>query len=520
VACARGLIKNGAKVLLVDAGLRLEQDRADFVERLSKTEQNQWSGKDLSQLKEGSTASAKGIPLKLAYGSDFPYRESDLHLREDSAGVGLRASFARGGFSNVWGAAMLPYVDRDLAGWPLRAADLAEHYQEVLKFTGCSAKRDDLESLFPIHVAQASALRLSRQAAGLLATLERNRPALSSNGLYFGQARLAVRVEREAGKCGCIYCGLCMYGCAYGCIYNSSDTLAELSKDPNFSYQSDFIVTNVSETGSGAVVEGYHRVTREPLRIEADRVCLAAGVIPSAQILLRSQSLYDAPVFLKDSQYFLMPLLRFRSAGSARQEELQTLSQVFMEIIDQRISPYTVHLQVYSFNDLIGQAVSNAFGPLARPLGALARGLENRLLVVQGYLHSDHSSRIRLTLRGGPGPSADRVELRPDPNPHVKGTIGKVVRKLIRHAPELGAMPLPMMLQIAEPGRGFHCGGSFPMSIHPKKGETDCLGRPSGWNRVHLVDASVLPSIPATTITFSAMANAHRIGCAVARMPD
>ena len=40
----------------------------------------------------------------------------------------------------------------------------------------------------------------------------------------------------------------------------------------------------------------------------------------------------------------------------------------------------------------------------------------------------------------------------------------------------------------------------------------DPLGRPQGWSRVHAVDASVLPSVPATTITFSVMANAHRIG--------
>jgi len=42
--------------------------------------------------------------------------------------------------------------------------------------------------------------------------------------------------------------------------------------------------------------------------------------------------------------------------------------------------------------------------------------------------------------------------------------------------------------------------------------ETDTSGRPAGWRRVHAVDATVLPSIPATTITLTVMANAHRIG--------
>jgi choline dehydrogenase-like flavoprotein len=68
------------------------------------------------------------------------------------------------------------------------------------------------------------------------------------------------------------------------------------------------------------------------------------------------------------------------------------------------------------------------------------------------------------------------------------------------------------MLQIAKPGRGFHCGGSLPMRAQPGDFETDTLGRVRGWSRVHVVDASVLPAVPATTITFSVMANAHRIG--------
>ena len=68
------------------------------------------------------------------------------------------------------------------------------------------------------------------------------------------------------------------------------------------------------------------------------------------------------------------------------------------------------------------------------------------------------------------------------------------------------------MLQLAEPGRGFHCGGSLPMRAVPGNFESDTLGRPQGWSRVHAVDASVLPAVPATTITFSVMANAHRIG--------
>ncbi len=54
------------------------------------------------------------------------------------------------------------------------------------------------------------------------------------------------------------------------------------------------------------------------------------------------------------------------------------------------------------------------------------------------------------------------------------------------------------------------------MALKPQGYQSDVLGRPCGFNRVHAVDSTIFPSIPATTITLSIMANAHRIGSAIA----
>ena len=60
-------------------------------------------------------------------------------------------------------------------------------------------------------------------------------------------------------------------------------------------------------------------------------------------------------------------------------------------------------------------------------------------------------------------------------------------------------------------GRDYHTGGSFPMRAQPARFESDRWGRPAGFERVHVVDATVFPSIPAGPITFTVMANAQRI---------
>jgi choline dehydrogenase-like flavoprotein len=171
-----------------------------------------------------------------------------------------------------------------------------------------------------------------------------------------------------------------------------------------------------------------------------------------------------------------------------------------------------VHLQLYPYTELSGQAVASAFGPLATPLAPLARAAAARLIIVQGFLHSYHSSRIAAVLQKGAAGQPDLLRLTAEPNPESKPIIRRVLRKLARHALRIGGFPIVPMLQIAEAGRSFHTGGAFPMQAQPGPLESDSLGRRFGWQRVHVVDASVLPSIPATTITLSVMANAHRIG--------
>lgn len=511
VACAKALLDRGVAVRMLDAGLTLEPEREATVRAMGAVPPSRWAPEQVARLKEGMQSSAKGIPLKRIYGSDFPYREADEHVPASYTGVGLRPSLALGGFSNVWGAAMLPYAEADLDGWPVKTTDLAPHYRAVLRFTGLAAGRDGLEEFLPLHFDEPGALPLSRQAQLLLGKLDRHRPALQEEGFAFGRSRLAVQTAQN-GRAGCVACGLCMYGCPYGYIYNSAATVRALQGQAGFTYQHDLVVTTVQETASGVTVTGFDRETHTPFSIEADRVYLAAGVIPTTRILLQSLGAYDHPRAGRDSQYFLFPLLFAQRTRGVQTEELHTLSQLFLEIRNPRVNQHTMHLQVYSYNDLVGQAVRRSFGPLARPLEWLARQLEERMLIVQGYLHSDDSALLQMTLRRGAAGAADRLEVSAEPQPQTRPAIRRVLRAVARQARQLGAVPLTPMLQVAEPGRGFHSGGTFPMRERPAEFETDSLGRPHGWSRIHAVDATVFPSIPATTITLSVMANAHRIG--------
>ena len=509
-SCTAALLARGRRVHMLDAGMRLEPERAEVVNNLGKSPPELWNPEYLQQLMQGTGQDTEGIPLKLKFGSNYPYRDTERHLSlKNNNNVGLRASLAFGGLSTVWGAAMLPYIEQDIADWPIGIQQLNPHYEAVLRLTGLTADRDDLMEILPLFTERPGYLVPSRQASRMWRTLCRNRMELRDAGIFYGRARLAVKAARDPQESGCLYCGMCMHGCPYGFIYNSEDTVLQFQHNQQFSYQPDVVVTTLQESADHVFIRGYHRLTRQPIDVKAARVYLAAGVISTTGILLRSIAAYERSITMKDSQYFLLPLVLTTHVPNVQDERLHTLSQIFLEILDPKISPYSIHLQVYSFNSLISKAVRKSMGPLAGLLEFLAREIEGRLMVAQGYLHSAQSGGIGLTLRGGPG--KERLQLAPIINPETKRIVHKVVRKLLKNSLKLGAVPLPPLLSVTQPGRGFHAGGTFPMRARPGEFETDIWGRPGGWQRVHVVDASALPTIAATTITFTVMANAHRI---------
>lgn len=514
LSCAMALLAQGRSVLMLDGGIELEPERAAKLASLRETEPTMWAGSATRWMREGMAATEEGIPLKLAYGSDFPYRSMPGAAEVEGLGVNTKFSLGKGGLSTVWGAAMLPYAQRDIQEWPVSAAELAPHYRAVLDFMPTAQQADDLASTFPLF-AETAAMPLSAQGQALFRSMEGHRADLNGAGVTFGRSRLAVNAQGNypglGAPSGCVRCGLCMYGCPYGLIYSTAQTLDVLKAHPLFRYAPHHVVERIEEHASGVRLLCRTSPGNEEV-FAGERAFIGAGVLATTALVLRSLAAYGQTVELKESHYFLLPMLRPKGVPNFERRHLHTLSQAFLEIFDAELSPYTIHLQTYTYNDLFEPPIAQKLGPLRHlfPWQAFL----SRLFLIQGYLHSDHSSTMNATLhRSGQG---DTLRLIPRTRPQTEQLRSKVIAKLTRLGKWTGMYPLLPLLQPGEPGRGFHTGGSFPMQSSPSGFASDTLGRPVGMERVHIVDSSILPSVPATTITYTVMANAHRIGSLVA----
>ena len=494
ISVATALLARGRTVLMLDGGKRLEPDRATARDQLAQRAPQDWTSADRNIWQAPQYATPTGQVRR--YGSDFAMERAATTFADGCDGFALRASRALGGLSNLWGSAVLPYRSADMAGWAVTEDDLAPHYKAVAEFLPIAGRVDDLAGIFPALSMQGrTPLAPSPQAEVLLSRLTASQSRLAGIGITAGAARHAV-------ASGCRECGMCLHGCPWGLIWSAGAAIDQLRARPGFSYRPGAVVTSFAETASGVSL-----TLAGGEALAGSRVFVAAGVLETARLVLASRS-GPGTLTLKDSQHGFLPALHlWRSGRRPDRGPFHTLTQAFLEINDTAISPYTVHAQIYTWNAFFERDLIASYGARLPGSAPLWRALARRLIVAQVFLHSDHSARVTLSLAGN-----GRLAARLDPNPETPAIFASAASRLASGLKIAGLAPLTFARRLEAIGSSFHAGSTVPMQRNPNSQGSDILGRPHGLQRVHLVDASVLPAIPATTITLPVMANAHRIG--------
>ncbi len=510
-AAAHALCKLGLHVTVLDAGDRIEPRRTDAFAELARSPPEDWPPGLAARARGAFAADVGHIPLKPAYGSLSHYALNDLDLPLVNEGADVVSSLAYGGLSNAWGASMLPFRQRDIEHWPFSLQELAPHYRHVQRFVPVAAELDELAELMPLYADAPAPLPRERQSQEMLEHMRRHTQALASAGFSFGASRLAV-VAADTSERRCRHCGMCLYGCPYRSIYNSAHTLDALRRSGDVDYRGGIFVERLSEAGDVVAIDFHRR--REPARkdrMTASRVLVACGAVASTRLMLESMGLTRHSLRMLDSQYFVIPMVTARAAPVSVASQGNTLAQVFVELEAGRISRHMMHLQLYGYNDIMLAAFARRIPLRMDMLERALHPLLGRLLVIQGFMHSADSPGLTLNYHAG------KLRIVGDDTATSSRRIGRLVRLLAASARSLGMAPVPRLAHVGRPGKSNHVGGSLPMRRRPHGLETDLLGRIPPWTRVHVVDASTFPSIPATTVTLSAMANAHRIATAVAQ---
>jgi choline dehydrogenase-like flavoprotein len=513
IFAAHALIRRGLAVTILDVGEVLDARRSSVVAKLRDIEPENWPQEDDALIRRNETLEGEELPKKMHFGSDYIYAR-DRSFARVTTRTNTRApypTFAKGGFSNIWGAAVLPTDACDMRDWPVSRAEMEPYFREVAALIPLCGGSGTLSSAFPSYKDHLGELDPGPQGSALLADLARAGPKLCATETLYGKARVAIHVAPEGLALPCSGCGQCFTGCVRGSIYSTVPMLEAMVRDGRIAYRSGLFVETVDEVGGSVAVTAIDLQSSARLCLAFDAIFIAGGPINSTRLLLRSKRLYDLTVRMKESQKFAFPALRFQGAATGITHPAVTLASVFLETKTPTLSDHWLHTQMISMNEMIaaGSGLPAVRGQIgAKPWSPLLR----HTMMAWCGMHSDHSSEVGLRLRRDTTADEDVLEL--------DLRVSDVARSAARHAAkDLFAKGLQFrtlfcywMIRFANPGSGTHCGASFPMCRKPKALlDSDSMGRPFGWSRIFVVDASVLPSIPGTTLALPVMANAYRI---------
>jgi ferredoxin len=499
------------KITVIDIGLQIESERQQVIDRLASSAPRQWDAPLIDTISEQPVDSCtRGVPEKRSYGSDYPFRNVG-QLDGLTAGKNATTSLispAYGGFSNIWGSQVMPFTEPTFDSWPITAAAMRPHYEAVLNHIPFAGEVDDLASNFPLMHRPAALPELSPRSQWVLDAYARHRSVLNSRGITLGKARLAFDAAN------CVRCRMCMTGCPYGLIYSAAQTFDSLLRSNRIMHYSGLMVVEVADDSDRdrAVVVAKELGSGQIQRFEADRVYIACGATGTTRLVANSLNLFDFDLTLLESQQFVLPMLSRRASPDPRQEADFTLNQFNMVVSLDDSSVDISQLHFYTFNPAFTQAMPSLLRGQTAERAQVQ--LLRRLTVALGYLPSWRSPRLRVRARRAPDcESLPDLHITRDPAPLGHNQMLRtVLTRLGRSSRALDLYPVLPMLRLAAGGKSYHVGGSFPHSRGQSTGFTsDRLGRVGPWRRIHLVDASVFPNVPAMTFTLTIMANAHRI---------
>ena len=499
------LLENGHKVLMLDIGDKVSKVSNNFKAELTVPQlqissvEKLWFSRlnTLKQWKKSDVMSKLFFRDVIAKKSSNTYHSKCISY----------SSTHQGGLGNIWGGNISAIAYNDATRWPFKIEELNTHFHYIENNFPVSAEENDLTKRFPYCFSGSYDFSLSGNSKNILDKYEKHKIQMNENGIFLGRAPVAVRHHTEVAIDKCTQCGLCMHGCPIDLIFNPNfHIFPKLRTFKNFKYRQGLLVESFieKENKPKVIVKNIETGTIEELK--AKKVFIAAGAIETSKIIINSKISPKNELILRDSDKYMF---LFRCNKSEEITEINAgnkLAELALHLTKLKSTTRTVHIQLYSMNDHVLEFLFKIFGyRLTKKFQGLIELLLKKYLIGMIYINSEDSDVIRIKKQ------KTKFLLRGHSCGESKKIVAETIKLIRDYSYEIGGKIIKLSVIRLRPGSSIHYGATMPMSMSPSTYNTDILGRPLRHKNVHIVDASILPTIPGTPTTWLTIANAIRI---------
>lgn len=420
-------------------------------------------------------------------------------------------SLAEGGLGGAWGAGSPPFVEPDLAGFPIGYADLAPHYEAVAARIGVNgAPGDDLRPFLGELRALQPPARIDDNGRSIYARYERARGRVNPRGFWLGHPRLAMLTEPLGDRQPTRYWDMDFWSDAGRSVYRPRWTVDELRRSPRFTFVARKLVLGFAERADHVEVTARDVDTNATVTYRARTLVLGAGTIGTTRIVLASLGAFGRRVPIVCNPHTYMALLNGNQLGKPSDEARHSLAQLCLVYAPEgSLRPFTVgHL--YSYRSLL---LFRLLRDLPLPHRDGMQILRHLLpsFVVLILQHADQPTPAKYCELVDGQRFVVEYALTAGERAHHDAIEAAITRHLYRLR--------CAKLRTIRPGHAAstHFAGTLPMTTRDEPLTTDADGKLRGARRVYVVDGAVFPALPSKGLTFTMMANANRIGTAIAR---
>ncbi len=409
----------------------------------------------------------------------------DKHLNVESKNFSPFQTLATGGLSAAWGAACFTYKDDDLKRASL--VNLDDHYEAVAKIIGISGPTQS--HFCEIKNKQKPAI-IDHNAQSILGQCQ--------SAFTLEQSSMALLTDPLNGRQPNPHFDMDFYSNFGDSIFRSDCLLKTLEQHPNFTRIQGALVTAFQET-SNQVEVTYLKVSPSTTeRVIASKLVICAGAINSYRLVANSLQIFNAPNPILCNPYLHIPAIHLPSLGKKGAHDRHSLSQLFGEFRNHS----DITLQFYSYRSLLLSRlmVQTPMPPFFARL--FWRSLVESLVIVGAHFADDGKSPRSI--------QASRQELLPTlkidfPYPAISGAFA-LARNLLK------LRCLPMGIFKTKMGASIHYAGTIPISPQGQYpiGMND-HGHIHTTKNVYVFDSAGWTYLPSRGLTFTIMANAHRL---------
>lgn len=507
------LVESGADVLLLDAGVRDRKDRQAFpdmdfesVRRTVLEQRELFLGREFEGIPWGGLKTGAQLTPPRMYLTEGVER----WLRLISETFMPMESLAYGGLGNAWGAGCYMFSDEEFRRMGFQRDDFDRAYQTVADRIGISAAADDA-SPYTVNGLDGlmSPLDIEPRIERLLDRYKASKSEFNRRGFHVGRPALAILTEARNGRQPFAYEDMEFWQDNRGSVYRPWMTVDALHERSGFRKLFCRLVIRFEEVDDLVFVHTRDIESGAEEVFRAKRLMLCPGVLGTARIVMRSIPRAESLPILCNP-YTYLPMLDWRSFGRSMPRMRSGMGQlsVFHDPDGRHVDVSMASLYTYRslmLFRLVKEAPLN-LSDAREVMRYLMSGL-----TIAGIHHSEAGGTgRRLWLESDSGsPTGDVLRAEYRLSEDELSAVAQREKAFFRVFRTLGQIPL----QKVNPGMGasIHYAGSLPVSVDEQPFHTSYDGRLHGTRNVWIGDASAFRYLPAKGISFTLMANAHRV---------